>query len=371
VSQAATDVRPTTPSRAVHPAVRLVQLRKNYGRVVAAGGVDLEIAEGEFFTLLGPSGSGKTTLLRLIAGFERPDSGTLELGGVDVTGKPPYARNVNTVFQDYALFPHMTVIENVEYGLKIRKVPKPERRRRAEGVLDMVRLSGLGARKPLQLSGGQRQRVALARAIVNEPEVLLLDEPLGALDLKLRQEMQTELKRIQRGVGITFVYVTHDQEEALTMSDRLAVLNAGQVEQVGTPIDVYEKPETEFVAGFIGVSNLIDREGQRLTVRPEKVHLLLHNAEVAPPGTHVEHGVVADVVYLGVVTRYRIELDGGGQLVAVRQNLETAGADVLEAKGRRARVAWRPDQAFRVGADGQDRPVSNEVVDQRERGHEL
>ncbi len=243
------------------PAVRLVAVRKSYGRVVAANGIDLEIAEGEFFTMLGPSGSGKTTLLRVIAGFERPDSGTVELAGADVTRQPPYARNVNTVFQDYALFPHMTVIENVEYGLKIHKVPRAERRRKAEQMLDLVRLSGLGGRKPVQLSGGQRQRVALARAIVNEPEVLLLDEPLGALDLKLRQEMQSELKRIQQEVGITFVYVTHDQEEALTMSDRLAVMNAGQIEQVGTPIEVYEQPATEFVAGFIGVSNLIDRDG--------------------------------------------------------------------------------------------------------------
>jgi putative spermidine/putrescine transport system ATP-binding protein len=356
VTEAATDVRPATPSQAVHPAVRLVELRKNYGRVVAAAGVDLEIAEGEFFTMLGPSGSGKTTLLRLIAGFERPDRGTVLLGGADVTARPPYARDVNTVFQDYALFPHMTVAENVEYGLKIHRVPKPERRRRAERVLDMVRLSGLGGRKPLQLSGGQRQRVALARAIVNEPEVLLLDEPLGALDLKLRQEMQIELKRIQREVGITFVYVTHDQEEALTMSDRVAVLNAGRVEQIGAPIEVYERPATEFVAGFIGVSNLIDRDGHRLTVRPEKVYLLFDRAEVAPAGAHVEHGVVTDVTYLGVVTRYRVELDGGGQLVAVRQNLETAGADVLEAWGRRARVAWRPDQAFRVGTVSESRP---------------
>jgi putative spermidine/putrescine transport system ATP-binding protein len=331
------------------PAVRLSALRKNYGHVVAADGVDLEIAEGEFFTMLGPSGSGKTTLLRIIAGFERPDSGTVELGGVDVTREPPYARDVNTVFQDYALFPHMSVIENVEYGLKIRKIAKSERRSRAERMLDMVRLSGLGGRKPLQLSGGQRQRVALARAIVNEPEVLLLDEPLGALDLKLRQEMQTELKRIQREVGITFIYVTHDQEEALTMSDRLAVVSAGQIEQVGTPIEVYERPATDFVAGFIGVSNLIDRDGHRLTVRPEKVHLLLDDDEPAPAGAHVESGIVDEVVYLGVVTRYRVELDVGGQLVAVRQNLETAAAEAFEARGRRVRVAWRPDQAFRIG----------------------
>jgi putative spermidine/putrescine transport system ATP-binding protein len=356
LSQAATEVRPATSSSDTQPAVRLVALRKSYGRVLAVAGVDLEIAEREFFTLLGPSGSGKTTLLRLIAGFERPDSGTIELSGSDVTRQPPYARDVNTVFQDYALFPHLTVVENVEYGLKVRKVAKAERRRRAEKMLELVRLSGLEERKPIQLSGGQRQRVALARAIVNEPEVLLLDEPLGALDLKLRQEMQTELKRIQREVGITFIYVTHDQEEALTMSDRLAVLAGGQIEQIGTPIDVYERPATEFVAGFIGVSNLIERDGQRVTIRPEKVYLLLDETETAPPGAHVERGVVVDVVYLGVVTRYRVELDGGDQLVAVRQNLETAAAEALEARGRRARVAWRPDQAFRVGAANQDRP---------------
>lgn len=350
VGQATTEVGSPTRSGGTRPAVRLTALRKSYGRVAAADGVDLEIAEGEFFTMLGPSGSGKTTLLRVIAGFERPDSGTVELGGADVTRQPPYARDVNTVFQDYALFPHMTVVENVEYGLKIRKVPRRERRQRAERMLDLVRLSGLGGRKPLQLSGGQRQRVALARAIVNEPEVLLLDEPLGALDLKLRQEMQTELKRIQQEVGITFLYVTHDQEEALTMSDRLAVMNAGQIEQIGTPIEVYERPATEFVAGFIGISNLIDRDGYRLTVRPEKVHLLLDDAEPAPSGAHVEPGVVDEVLYLGVVTRYRVKLDGGGELVAVSQNLKTAAAEALEARGRRVRVAWHPDQSFRIGA---------------------
>src|SRR5262244_2584826 len=239
------------------PAVRLTGVRRMYGQLAAVAGVDLEIAEGEFFTMLGPSGSGKTTLLRLIAGFARPDAGTVELAGVDVTREPPYARNVNTVFQDYALFPHMNVLENVEYGLRVAQVPKAERRRRAEAALDMVRLAGLGGRKPVQLSGGQRQRVALARAIVNEPEVLLLDEPLGALDLKLRQEMQIELKRIQREVGITFVYVTHDQEEALTMSDRLAVMNDGAIEHLSTPREIYEHPKTRFVAGFIGTSNLL------------------------------------------------------------------------------------------------------------------
>jgi putative spermidine/putrescine transport system ATP-binding protein len=329
------------------PAVRLRGIRKCFGSVVAADGVDLEVEDGEFFTMLGPSGSGKTTLLRMIAGFERPDAGSVELGGVDVTRDPPYLRNVNTVFQDYALFPHMTVAQNVEYGLRVRKVPRAERRRKAQATLDMVRLSELGHRKPVQLSGGQRQRVALARAIVNEPEVLLLDEPLGALDLKLRQEMQTELKRIQREVGITFVYVTHDQEEALTMSDRIAVMDGGRVEQLGSPIDVYERPATEFVAGFIGVSNLLERNGRRLTVRPEKVHLLAPG-EPGPAGAHVEDGVISDVVYLGVVTRYVVTLDGGGDLVAVRQNLETAAVDALQSRGQRTRVAWRDDQAYEI-----------------------
>src|SRR5882724_1067458 len=297
------------------PAVRLSGLRKNYGSLAAVDGVDLEIAEGEFFTMLGPSGSGKTTLLRLIAGFERPDAGTVELGGRDVTRQPPFARDVNTVFQDYALFPHLSVLGNVEYGLRVRRVPRAQRRQRAEAALEMVRLAGLSGRKPIQLSGGQRQRVALARAIVNEPEVLLLDEPLGALDLKLRQEMQLELKRIQREVGITFIYVTHDQEEALTMSDRLAVFNHGRIEQLGTPVEVYERPASEFVAGFIGVSNLLERDGRRVTVRPEKVRLLAPD-ESPPPDSHVEGGVITDVVYLGVVTRFVVALDVGGELVA-------------------------------------------------------
>src|ERR1051326_5670416 len=223
--------------------------------------------------MLGPSGSGKTTLLRLIAGFERPDAGTIELAGADVTGVPPYARDVNTAFQDYPLFPHMTVAENIEYGLRVRPIPKRQRQRQVTEALEMVRLPGLGARKPSQLSGGQRQRVALARAIVNKPRLVRLDEPLGALDLKLRQEMQLELLRVQREVGITFIYVTHDQEEALTMSDRIAVLNGGSIEQIGGPVEVYERPQTPFVAGFIGVSNLIERDGHTITVRPEKLTL--------------------------------------------------------------------------------------------------
>jgi putative spermidine/putrescine transport system ATP-binding protein len=329
------------------PAVRLAGLRKSYGHVAAVAGVDLQIAEGEFFTMLGPSGSGKTTLLRLIAGFERPDAGSVELGGTDVTRDPPYARDVNTVFQDYALFPHMSVLENVEYGLRVRRVAKADRRRRAQQALEMVRLTGFSGRKPIQLSGGQRQRVALARAIVNEPEVLLLDEPLGALDLKLRQEMQVELKRIQREVGITFIYVTHDQEEALTMSDRLAVFNQGSVEQVGTPTDVYEHPASQFVAGFIGISNLLERGGRQVTIRPEKIHLLA-DGEQAPPGSHVESGRIEDVVYLGMLTRYVIALAEGGTLTAVRQNMETAAAEALGARGRAVSVAWRDEQTYEV-----------------------
>jgi putative spermidine/putrescine transport system ATP-binding protein len=329
------------------PAIRLAGLRKSYGPVTAVAGVDLDIAESEFFTMLGPSGSGKTTLLRLIAGFERPDAGSVELGGRDVTRVPPYGRNVNTVFQDYALFPHMTVLENVAYGLRVRRVPAAQRRQRAEAALEMVRLPGLGRRKPVQLSGGQRQRVALARAIVNEPAVLLLDEPLGALDLKLRQEMQLELKRIQREVRITFIYVTHDQEEALTMSDRLAVFDSGRLEQLGSPVEVYERPASEFVAGFIGVSNLLRRDGRYFTIRPEKIRLL-SDGEQPPAGSHVEAGQIEDVTYLGMVTRYIVGLAGGGRVTTVRQNLETAAADALAARGSSVRVAWRDEQTYEI-----------------------
>jgi putative spermidine/putrescine transport system ATP-binding protein len=331
---------------AAQAAVRVAGLRKHFGGVVALGSVELTIEQGEFFTLLGPSGSGKTTLLRLIAGFEQPDAGQIELGGRDVTRVPPYARNVNTVFQDYALFPHMTVAANIEYALRVRRMPKPQRREKAGRALDMVRLTGLGERKPSQLSGGQRQRVALARAIVNEPQVLLLDEPLGALDLKLRQEMQTELQRVQREVGITFVYVTHDQEEALSMSDRIAVLNQGHIEQVGPPMEVYERPRTEFVAGFIGISNLIERAGRQITVRPEKIRLLAGDERPAD-GAVVETGQIRDVVYVGVLTRYVIALDAGGELVVARQN-EEAPALAPGLRGTRVRIAWRADQAFTV-----------------------
>jgi putative spermidine/putrescine transport system ATP-binding protein len=333
------------PERA---AVGLVSVRKSYGDVVAVGGVDLEIAPGEFFTLLGPSGSGKTTTLRLVAGFEHPDEGRIELGGRDVTRVPPYARDVNTVFQDYALFPHMSVAENVAYGLRVKGVRRRERERRVEEVLELVRLAGFGMRKPVQLSGGQRQRVALARALVNSPSVLLLDEPLGALDLKLRQEMQLFLKRLQQDFASTFVYVTHDQEEALTMSDRIAIFNHGRIEQVGTPADVYERPETEFVAGFVGVSNLLERDGRRFTVRPEKIRML--DASQAPSrGAESESGRIDNVVYIGAVTRYHVTLDDGGELVVVEQNLGTTSQHALEQRGRRVNLEWRPEHALAIG----------------------
>ena len=331
---------------AAAPAVRLEGIRRSYGDVVAIADLDLEIAEGEFFTLLGPSGSGKTTTLRVIAGFERHDTGRVELASVDVTSTAPSERDVNTVFQDYALFPHMTVLENVEYGLRVKGVSRRERRAKANEVLERVRLPHVGARRPVQLSGGQRQRVALARAIVNSPAVLLLDEPLGALDLKLRQEMQVFLKELQRELGITFVYVTHDQEEALTMSDRLAVFNEGRIEQIGMPADVYEHPETEFVAGFVGVSNVLERNGRRFTIRPEKIHM-------AEDGDG-EPGVVRDVVYAGMVTRYVVDLDAGGELVVVQQNLETSSQQVLEAPGRRVRLNWRPEHTYEIGKEGNE-----------------
>jgi len=329
--------------------VRLQGIRKTYGDVVAVDRVDLEIPAGEFFTLLGPSGSGKTTTLRLIAGFERPDEGRIELGGVDVTNRAPFERDVNTVFQDYALFPHMTIAENVGYGLRVKRVPRAERKRRVEEILEVVRLPDLGNRKPVQLSGGQRQRIALARSLVNTPRVLLLDEPLGALDLKLRQEMQIELKRIQRevsNVGITFVYVTHDQEEALTMSDRLAVFNEGRIEQIGAPAEVYERPATEFVAGFVGVSNVLERDGKKFTVRPEKIRMHFDEAGDGEPGR------IRDVVYVGMFTRYVVELDSGGELTVVKQNLETSSDDALESRGRRVRLEWRPEHTFEIQRGG-------------------
>ncbi|HXF72925.1 MAG TPA: ABC transporter ATP-binding protein [Actinomycetota bacterium] len=351
------------PEAAAEPAVRLERVRKRFGDVVAVDGVDLEVRPGEFFSLLGPSGSGKTTCLRLIAGFEAPTEGRVYLDGRDVTDLPPYERDVNTVFQDYALFPHMTVAENVGYGLMVRKVPRAERARRVEEALAMVRLEGFGGRRPSQLSGGQRQRVALARALVNRPKVLLLDEPLGALDLKLRQAMQIELKNIQQQVGLTFVYVTHDQEEALTMSDRLAVFNQGRVEQVGSPAEVYERPATAFVAGFVGTSNVLSGDAalavagspEPFTVRPEKIHLVDSEREPGP-GECAAAGTVRDVVYLGALTKYVVELDVGGELVVVQQNLATSSTEALQVRGRRVRLLWnaehnRPVEDARGGRD--------------------
>ncbi len=359
MAQSAVDRDVTSTPAQPSVAVRLEGVVKRFGEVVAVDGVDLDVHEGEFFSMLGPSGSGKTTCLRLIAGFEQPSEGRIFLGGHDVTRQAPYERDVNTVFQDYALFPHMTVEQNVEYGLKVRKVPTQERRERVADALAMVQLSGLGERKPSQLSGGQRQRVALSRALVNRPRVLLLDEPLGALDLKLRQAMQTELKEIQQRVGLTFSDVTHDQEEALTMSDRLAVMSLGRIEQIGPPVQVYEQPATDFVAGFIGVSNLLEREGRHFTVRPEKIRMLSEGEEPVI-GTHVETGRVRDVIYVGMVTRYVVDLDAGGELVVVSQNYEAA-EEVLKAQGRPVRLSWKPEQTVTVRRDVQDEQRPEEV----------
>ena len=313
--------------------VRVEGIRKSYGDVVAVDTVDLTVGEGEFFTLLGPSGSGKTTTLRIIAGFEQPDTGRVLLGGDDITMQPPYSRDVNTVFQDYALFPHMTVADNVGYGLKVKGVSRAERRSQVEEVLRMVRLDGYGGRKPVQLSGGQRQRVALARSIVNRPKVLLLDEPLGALDLKLRQEMQVFLKSLQRELGMTFLYVTHDQEEALTMSDHVAVFNEGKIEQVGSPNDVYEHPSTEFVAGFVGTSNILERGGKRISVRPERIEL----------NGNGEPGVVADVVFVGAFRRIFVDTESGDRITVVRPN---DGSTV--EPGTRVHVRWADEDAYEI-----------------------
>jgi putative spermidine/putrescine transport system ATP-binding protein len=339
-------------------AVRLEAVSKRYGDVEAVAGIDLDVHDGEFFSMLGPSGSGKTTTLRMIAGFELPTAGRVLLHGEDVSQRPPFERDVNTVFQDYALFPHMSVGDNVAYGLMIRKVPKTDRTARVADALRMVRLEGYEARRPSQLSGGQRQRVALARALVNRPRVLLLDEPLGALDLKLREQMQIELKAIQQEVGITFIYVTHDQEEALTMSDRLAVFNRGRIEQVGPPADVYERPTTRFVAGFVGTSNLLTGEVARtligrdgtFTVRPEKIHLAEPDETPGPEDVSAP-GRIRDVVYLGPDTRYIVALDAGAELVVTQQNLATSSMEALAAQGRTVRLVWKRQHCLAI-ADG-------------------
>ena len=322
-------------------------LSKSFGEVKAVAGVDLDINAGEFITLLGPSGSGKTTVLRMIAGFEDPDTGSIKLNGEDITHLPPYERDVNTVFQDYALFPHMDVITNIEYGLRVKKVDRSERREKALAALEQVRLSGYEKRKPSQLSGGQRQRVALARALVNRPSVLLLDEPLGALDLKLRQQMQIELKELQREVGITFIFVTHDQEEALTMSDRIAVFDKGKIQQLDRPASIYEKPVNEFVAGFVGVSNLITGNAAQallgksgtFTVRPEKIQI--DKAQGAA-------GTVKEVEYLGPSTRFIVDLDAGARLVVLRQNTDESAVDVMNMRGKKVNLSWAKESEYQV-----------------------
>ncbi|MGA1324828.1 MAG: ABC transporter ATP-binding protein [Candidatus Nanopelagicales bacterium] len=333
--------------------VSIRNLKKSFGNVVAVDSVDLDIYAGEFLTLLGPSGSGKTTVLRMIAGFEIPDGGTVDLNNQDITNLAPYERDVNTVFQDYALFPHMNVITNIEYGLRVKGVEKDQRRKRALQALEQVRLGGYQDRKPHQLSGGQRQRVALARALVNRPSVLLLDEPLGALDLKLREQMQVELKELQREVGITFIFVTHDQEEALTMSDRIAVFNEGKIQQLDVPSKIYEQPSNEFVAGFVGVSNLITGDAAQTilgtsgiwTVRPEKIFLNSYSE-----GQRKAEGVIREIEYLGPTTRFAVDLDQGVQLMALKQNSSESSSDVESLRGSRVVLSWDKRSEYQVHA---------------------
>ncbi|MFL5769073.1 MAG: ABC transporter ATP-binding protein [Chloroflexota bacterium] len=360
--------------------VRLVDVVKKFGDVFAVDHIDLEVRDGEFFSLLGPSGCGKTTTLRMIGGFEQPTSGLIELQGQDVTWLPPYQRNVNTVFQSYALFPHLTIFENVAFGLRRRKVKDSEIKHRVAEMLRLVELPGYEKRKPTQISGGQAQRVALARALINRPAVLLLDEPLGALDLKLRKQMQVELKRIQQEVGITFIYVTHDQEEAMTMSDRIAVMNDGRYEQLGDPEGLYERPTTRFVAGFLGVSNLLpatvsgSADGYVLAtladdsrvrvpsglvnghttievgVRPEKIRMHKSQSDV-PTGSNELEGTVVDASYLGVSTSYVVEARTGARLTVYEQNVERTVHGSLHRPGESVRLSWSPDHTFVVKAD--------------------
>ncbi len=326
-------------------AIELRNASRRFGSVVALDGVSLTIAPGEFFALLGPSGSGKTTCLRLIAGFDRPDSGSIWLDGVDVTGLPPHQRNVNTVFQDYALFPHMSVAENVAYALRVRGVAAAERQQRAREMLSLVQLESFGERRPAQLSGGQRQRIALARALINQPQVLLLDEPLGALDLKLREDMQTELKSLQQRLGITFVFVTHDQGEALSMADRVAVFSQGRIEQLDTPRDLYARPRTAFVADFVGSANVVPaslaarltNRAQAFAIRPELIEVLPVDAPL-PAGQIVCEGVLVDVLYHGASSRWHVRIDDSTTIVA--SQAEAASAAELPAPGSRVRLAW-------------------------------
>ena len=367
--------------------VRLVDVVKKFGDATAVDHVDLEVHDGEFFSLLGPSGCGKTTTLRMIGGFEQPTSGLIELQGQDVTWLPPYRRNVNTVFQNYALFPHLTIFENVAFGLRRKAVKDSEIKSRVTEMLQLVELPGYERRKPTQISGGQAQRVALARALINRPAVLLLDEPLGALDLKLRKQMQVELKRIQQEVGITFIYVTHDQEEAMTMSDRIAVMNRGRYEQLGDPESLYERPTTRFVAGFLGVSNLLPgavqgtdgryaivklsddtavrapsaliggTDGVNIGVRPEKIRLRAPD-EATPDGHNQLRGVIRDASYLGVSTQYQVEARGGARLTVYEQNVERATRAELWAPGEEVLLTWSPDHSFVVA----DQPAPTTTV---------
>ena len=360
--------------------VRLVEVTKRFGDVVAVDRVSLDIERGTFFSLLGPSGCGKTTTLRMIGGFEEPDDGLIELGGRSVAGLPPYRRDVNTVFQSYALFPHLDVFENVAYGLRRKGVPKPEIRQRVTEMLRLVELPGLQSRRISQLSGGQQQRVALARALVNHPQVLLLDEPLGALDLKLRKQMQLFLKGLQHEIGITFIYVTHDQEEAMTMSDGLAVMRSGRVEQVGGPQDVYERPATEFVAGFLGASNLLpgsieDRKGElgvitlasgekvrvpartlngtgphvKVGVRPEKIRIL-PGSELPEEDDNAVRGRLRISTYVGVSSQYEVETPAGGTITVYEQNLGGRGR-WAPSPGEEVLLAWHPEHTFVVESE--------------------
>jgi spermidine/putrescine transport system ATP-binding protein len=363
-----------------HVDVRLDRVTKRFGSVVAVDGISLEIRTGEFFSLLGPSGCGKTTTLRMIGGFELPDGGVIELGGKNVAGLPPHRRNVNTVFQSYALFPHLNVFENVAYGLRRKKIEREQIRGRVKRILDLVDLPGFEARRTSQLSGGQQQRVALARALVNEPQVLLLDEPLGALDLRLRKQMQIELKGIQHEIGITFIYVTHDQEEAMTMSDRIAVMRAGRIDQIGPPEAVYERPATEFVASFLGASNLLegsveardDRFGTvvltsgekvrvpaetldgaaeriKLGVRPEKIHLRPKDA-LGGGADNVIEGTVRVATFVGVSNVYAVRTRSGQEITVYAQNLGTS-EDRPPTAGEDVALAWHPEHTFVVASD--------------------
>jgi putative spermidine/putrescine transport system ATP-binding protein len=334
------------------PAIRLSALTKSFGAVTAVDNVSLDIAAGEFFSMLGPSGSGKTTVLRLIAGFEAPTSGSVSLFGHDVTTSAPFDRDVNTVFQDYALFPHMSVLDNVAYGLRIRGINKAERRERARAALDTVQLGGFGERKPAQLSGGQRQRVALARATIVEPKVLLLDEPLGALDLKLREQMQVELKEIQRDLGITFIFVTHDQEEALTLSDRVAVFSEGRIVQLGTPQEIYERPQSPFVADFVGTSNVFLGQvakavvGQlgSFSIRPERMSL----STGAPSGPHSAGGMVVEAIYIGGASRIVVDLDAGVRINVIDNDKTPEAASAL--RGKKVTVSWKATDVVTLSA---------------------